>query len=181
MKTRHRRLLASPPVRLALALPLDAAPLRSTSDPSRRSRPHPRDASRANPFWGAPHIHGELRKLGIEIAETTVAKYLGRRLALADLAHVPADAPVAMCVDGLFHGPNGDHPRPVRPRRPLTRSPPYRSCECDRPSDRRVDGAADPRSLFQTTLHRRIWCVIETAATDPTSVACCKVLAPRRS
>jgi hypothetical protein len=34
---------------------------------------------RANPFWGAPHIHGELRKLGIEIAETTVAKYLGRR------------------------------------------------------------------------------------------------------
>jgi putative transposase len=34
---------------------------------------------RANPFWGAPRIHGELRKLGIEIAETTVAKYLGRR------------------------------------------------------------------------------------------------------
>ena len=34
---------------------------------------------RANPFWGAPHIHGELRKLGIETAETTVAKYLGRR------------------------------------------------------------------------------------------------------
>jgi hypothetical protein len=34
---------------------------------------------RANPFWGAPHIHGELQKVGIEIAETTVAKYLGRR------------------------------------------------------------------------------------------------------
>jgi putative transposase len=34
---------------------------------------------RANPFWGAPRIHGELQKLGIEIAETTVAKYLGRR------------------------------------------------------------------------------------------------------
>jgi hypothetical protein len=34
---------------------------------------------RANPFWGAPHIHGELQKLGIDIAETTVAKYLGRR------------------------------------------------------------------------------------------------------
>src|SRR6516165_2216577 len=33
----------------------------------------------ANPLWGAPHIHGELQKLGIEIAETTVAKYLGRR------------------------------------------------------------------------------------------------------
>src|SRR5215472_6484703 len=34
---------------------------------------------RVNPLWGAPHIHGELQKLGIEIAETTVAKYLGRR------------------------------------------------------------------------------------------------------
>jgi transposase InsO family protein len=34
---------------------------------------------RANPLWGAPRIHGELQKLGIEIAETTVAKDLGRR------------------------------------------------------------------------------------------------------
>jgi hypothetical protein len=34
---------------------------------------------RANPLWGAPRIHGELQKLGTEIAEATVAKYLGRR------------------------------------------------------------------------------------------------------
>jgi len=33
----------------------------------------------ANPLWGAPRIHGELPKLGIEIAQATVAKYLGRR------------------------------------------------------------------------------------------------------
>jgi hypothetical protein len=32
----------------------------------------------ANPLWDAPCIHGELRKLGIEIAQTTVAKYLRR-------------------------------------------------------------------------------------------------------
>ncbi len=31
-----------------------------------------------NPLWGAPRIHGELRKLGIEIAQATVAKYLAR-------------------------------------------------------------------------------------------------------
>ena len=31
-----------------------------------------------NPLWGAPRIHGELRKLGIEIAQATVGKYLGR-------------------------------------------------------------------------------------------------------
>ena len=40
-----------------------------------------RRMSRENPTWGAPRIHGELLKLGIEIAESTVSKYLvrGRR------------------------------------------------------------------------------------------------------
>ena len=37
-----------------------------------------RRMSRENPFWGAPHIHGELLKLGITIGETSVAKYLVR-------------------------------------------------------------------------------------------------------
>ena len=35
--------------------------------------------SRANPTWGAPRIHGELLKLGIETAESTVGQYLVRR------------------------------------------------------------------------------------------------------
>jgi transposase InsO family protein len=34
---------------------------------------------RNNPLWGAPRIHGELLKLGVEITEPTVAKYLARR------------------------------------------------------------------------------------------------------
>ena len=40
-----------------------------------------RDISVANPFWGAPRIHGELLKLGIDVGQTTVAKYMvrGRR------------------------------------------------------------------------------------------------------
>ena len=29
-----------------------------------------------NPLWGAPHIHGELLKLGIEVSEATVARYM---------------------------------------------------------------------------------------------------------
>ena len=33
----------------------------------------------ANPLWGAPRIHGELLKLGIEISQATVAKYMMRR------------------------------------------------------------------------------------------------------
>ena len=38
-----------------------------------------REMSRANCLWGAPRIHGELLKLGIEIAQSTVAKYMIRR------------------------------------------------------------------------------------------------------
>jgi transposase InsO family protein len=37
-----------------------------------------RRMSRANPLWGAPRIHGELLKLGIDLSETTVAKYMTR-------------------------------------------------------------------------------------------------------
>jgi transposase InsO family protein len=37
-----------------------------------------RRMSQENPLWGAPRIHGELRKLGIEVAQSTVAKYLHR-------------------------------------------------------------------------------------------------------
>jgi transposase InsO family protein len=38
-----------------------------------------REMSSANPLWGAPRIHGELFKLGIEISQATVAKYMVRR------------------------------------------------------------------------------------------------------
>jgi putative transposase len=38
-----------------------------------------RTMSRENPIWGAPRIYGELLKLGIEISETSVSKYMGRR------------------------------------------------------------------------------------------------------
>ena len=40
-----------------------------------------REISIANPLWGAPRIHGELLKLGIDVSQSTVAKYMlrGRR------------------------------------------------------------------------------------------------------
>ena len=37
-----------------------------------------RRMGRANPLWGAPRIHGELLKLGIEVSETTISKYMIR-------------------------------------------------------------------------------------------------------
>jgi len=33
----------------------------------------------ANPLWGAPRIHGELLKLGIDIGQTSVSKYMVKR------------------------------------------------------------------------------------------------------
>src|ERR1700723_2038858 len=38
-----------------------------------------REMSIANPLWGAPPIHGELLKLGIDIGQTCVAKYMAKR------------------------------------------------------------------------------------------------------
>ena len=32
-----------------------------------------------NPLWGAPRIHGELLKLGVEVAQSSVAKYMVKR------------------------------------------------------------------------------------------------------
>jgi transposase InsO family protein len=37
-----------------------------------------REMSLANRLWGAPRIHGELTKLGFEVAQSTVAKYMTR-------------------------------------------------------------------------------------------------------
>ena len=36
------------------------------------------EMSRANALWGAPRIHGELLKLGFEVAQSTVARYMCR-------------------------------------------------------------------------------------------------------
>ena len=38
-----------------------------------------REISLANPLWGAPRIHAELLKLGIDVGQTSVAKYMARR------------------------------------------------------------------------------------------------------
>src|SRR6476661_7173372 len=46
------------------------------------------EMSIANPLWGAPRIHGELLKLGIEIGQTSVAKYR-ERPAIPGLEDVP--------------------------------------------------------------------------------------------
>jgi hypothetical protein len=43
---------------------------------SRELRDLIRRMSKENPLWGAPRIHGELLKLGFEVAESSVSKYM---------------------------------------------------------------------------------------------------------
>ncbi len=38
-----------------------------------------RQLSAQNPLWGAPRIHGELLKLGLDISQATVSRYMPRR------------------------------------------------------------------------------------------------------
>ncbi len=38
-----------------------------------------RQMSMENPLWGAPRIHGELLKLGFDVAQSSVAKYMAKR------------------------------------------------------------------------------------------------------
>jgi putative transposase len=61
-----------PPV-LALALAI-----RTAVTGSRGSRFDSADERRQPALWGARRIHGELLRLGIEISQATVAKYMGR-------------------------------------------------------------------------------------------------------
>src|SRR5213080_4326080 len=46
---------------------------------SREVRDLIRKMCQENPAWGAPRIHGELLKLGIDIGESSVSKYMVRR------------------------------------------------------------------------------------------------------
>ena len=45
-----------------------------------------------NPLWGAPRIHGELLKLGFEVAQSSVAKSMVKAMwaAVPGMVHLPA-------------------------------------------------------------------------------------------
>jgi hypothetical protein len=56
---------------------------------SREVRDLIRKMCQENPAWGAPGIHGELLKLGIDIGESSVSKYMVR---CSDLAHISQES-----------------------------------------------------------------------------------------
>jgi len=79
--------------------------------------------AQANPRWGAPRIHGELLKLGIDVCQATVAKYMGRRRQspLADVAlgrslvlsHFARFTSRGWACDGAGNGASSSRARPA--------------------------------------------------------------------
>jgi hypothetical protein len=63
-----------------------------------------RRMSLANPLWGAPRIHGELLKLGIEVNQATVGRYMPWR------PKVPS--PTWLCLSQITSGHIDDGARP---------------------------------------------------------------------
>ena len=67
-----------------------------------------RQMSIENPLWGAPRIHGELLKLGFEVAQSSVAKYMVKRwTAKSGVGHLPAKPRVGHCRHGFVR--RADH------------------------------------------------------------------------
>jgi hypothetical protein len=59
--------------------------------------------SETNPLWGAPQIQGELLKLGLDISQATVAKYMVRLTnTVANLAHIPDESSPATRSGGFW-------------------------------------------------------------------------------
>ena len=65
--------------RLSLLLALEVAPAGRAPQIETGLRVLIRRMSVENPLWGAPRIHGELLKLGFEVAQSSVAKYMVKR------------------------------------------------------------------------------------------------------
>ena len=110
----------------------------------------------ANPLWGAPRIHGELGKLGIDGlgADRVAAPAATPSSTVTDVANLPDESRDVPGVDGLLHRADTHRPRAVRARaaQPTTvaKSSTWRSPNIPQPHGRRN------RSLrpFRTTPRR---------------------------
>src|SRR6266481_3119379 len=78
-----------------------------------------------NPLWGAPRLHGELLKLGFEVAQSSVAKYMVKRRAVQPgMANLLAQPRARHCRDGSVRCSDDQlrpalclRPRPAWPQR----------------------------------------------------------------
>ena len=79
--TRHRPAVAAAPLRRVLDPALRPANRRSPAGQqvNTQIKALVTRMATANPLWGAPRIHGELLKLGVDVAERTVSRLVPKR------------------------------------------------------------------------------------------------------
>jgi len=103
----------------------------------------------ANPLWDAPRIHGELLKLGIAVAQPTVARYLPHpRKPPSQTWQTFLTSHLAQIVSiDFFYRADGDLPDPVRFRRAIASATPGGALRGDGTPHAGVDPAADAGSV----------------------------------
>ena len=108
-----------------------------------------RTMARANPRWGAPRIHGELLKLGLDVSQRTVARLMLRRPKppSSDLANVPSEPPRRPRLRRLLRRTDRDLPGALRVRAPAASSPSGHPLQRDRFPHRRLDRPANRRGV----------------------------------
>jgi putative transposase len=108
-----------------------------------------RRISRENPLWGAPRIQSELRLLGLNVTEKTVAKYRVKHAKPPSQTwktFLANHADQIAAVD-FFHNPDDQFPRFVLLHCPPSRSQEDRSFQCDHESDSPMGRTANHRSI----------------------------------
>src|SRR4029434_8625471 len=106
-----------------------------------------REMATANPLWGAPRIHGELRTLAVQVSERTVSRLLGLRTRPAPQRwktfltnHLVSAASMDFFADTHWS-------RPRRGDRVVARSSPRHAFQQYGASSRRVDRPTSRRRI----------------------------------
>src|SRR5439155_10145963 len=105
--------------------------------------------SKDNPLWGAPRIHGELMKLGLQLSHAIVAKYIASpaHSTVANLAHVPRESRSTDRGRRLLRRADRYLPPFVCVGATRPRAPPRRARRGHRTSDGRMDCLTTSRSI----------------------------------
>jgi hypothetical protein len=107
-----------------------------------------RKMCRENPGWGAPRIHGELLKIGIDVAESSVSKYMVRcRKPPSQTWRTFLDNHLTQLVSIDFFTVPTIRLHVLYVFLVLAHDRSHSSLQCNRSPDRRVDGAATAGGL----------------------------------
>jgi hypothetical protein len=128
---------------------------RSTPGPNGRPRVNQqirvlvREMATANPLWGAPRIHGELRTLGIDVSERTRVACAGAvpTSAVADMEDLSRESHRLSRVDGFLHRSHLHRSDTLCPGRAVAPAPAHPASQRYRASHRRMVGATSGRRL----------------------------------